>query len=352
MPSGNLQIMTENLSNTSVLSATSEQANYPLDNIQLSQLSSKWRSVDATDQSILVTFNDFDTVSGFSLNGINTTYGSTVRLQLYQTIANLTVSGVVDNGATKTFTFVEDHLIPNNGFVYGLILTSEVTPADPVTDVYDAVYAGGKSLEVTTGVDVTAVFTEVASLRVVLDNTVDGIPQVYGWGEQPWGRGRWYGYDDAVGRDFVTMWFADTIADRAKVTISDPSNLDGYIEVGRMWMGNSFSPEFNMSWGMEIDYRSDTKVTRTRSGSIISDNRPSYRVAKFSFQFLNEAEGMEVLQMFNYPSNKSDALLAMYPDNNSTLEQETVILGRITNHSALGRQKIGYSASFDFVESL
>jgi len=345
----NLQIMTRNILDSAVVTATSEQADYPADNLQFEQLSSKWRSVDGDPQVLTVEWDSVDIVSGFSLNGHNLGQGATIQIDLFQKLPEAPVSVTDIGGGEYRVSFSSNHLIPEfSTHPYLVSLTIDVNPTivTPVVRWEDATNVVISS----TGAGVGA--GDGFGLNTVYTDTVDAVLQVYGWGDQPWGRGGWYGYDEKANRDYLTLFFPDILCDYARITITDPDNVIGYIEAGRMWLANSFTPSFNMSWGVAIDYRSDTKVTRTRSGSIISDNKPSYRTLNFSLDYLNEDEAMEVLQMFNYPSNKSDTLIALYPDDNNVLEQETIVLGRIVGHSGVGRQKTGYSASFNFAEGL
>ena len=119
-----------------------------------------------------------------------------------------------------------------------------------------------------------------------------------------------------------------------------------------MFIGRALSPRYNPLWGIGIDYRSQTVVTRTRAGSLISDNRPSYRVLDFQLAYMSNAEAMTMLDILNSPGLKSDAVISVYPDDLTIVGQRTTLLGRFISHSPITRNKTGYNISISFEEAL
>jgi hypothetical protein len=148
------------------------------------------------------------------------------------------------------------------------------------------------------------------------------------------------------------MWFDSVLADFMRVELSDPGNVSGYIEAGRVFLGRALSPKYNPLWGLGMDYRSQTTVTRTRAGSLISDNRPSYRVLDFQLAYMSEREAMQMYDILNAVGIKSDAVISIYPDSLTTIGQRTTLLGRFIGHSPITTNKTGYNISISFEEAL
>jgi len=351
---GNIQIMAKSILDESTLEVTSDQALYPVANLQNEQLSNRWRSEDAADQQLISDLGEFYRVSGFSLNGHNLGYGSTVQLSLYRTVkTDLTLIDILDIGGgllEVTFSSAHGLIAARLGAVRLYDHVTEVVVIFHVTQVNSSTVV--TCTNTTTSTNFTSDPTSV-SMEIAYDGTKDGVPATYGWGLQPWGMGGWYGYaTDQKRQTFVTFWFDDVVADYMRVVVKDPQNTDGYIEAGRIMLGDSFSPRYNFSYGSGITYASQTTVTRVRSGAMISDNRPSYRVAKFSLSYMTENEGVEMLDMMDNPSNKSDALVSLYPEHTGQLGQVTTILGRFMSHGDLINNKGDWQLSVVFEEGL
>lgn len=75
-----------------------------------------------------------------------------------------------------------------------------------------------------------------------------------------------------------------------RVTISDASNPDGWIEIGRAFMGPLWRPAINMIYGAGIGYEARETAVVSYSGAQDFAERPNPRVAKFGFDALTVAE--------------------------------------------------------------
>ena len=361
----NIKIMAKNTLDDLVIKATTEQAAYPVANLLNPQISSKWRSTDLTMQILTIDGASLELVSGMSINGHNMGYGSTVTLSVYQKRNTLVTIGVTPiTGQERNISFSTVHNVPftrptdeytDETNSHSIAITDE---ASGIVWVYQCWYIS------TTILRVNAYGTELDGgginnndqtqvLKNVYEESVGGIPATLGWGDQPWGIDGWGGYaQNMADQDFATIWFEAVQADYYVVKLEDANNSDGYIEAGRLFIGNAFKPTYNFQWNASVDYQSETSVTRSRSGALFSDNRPSFRILSIDLQYMSEAEGMEMLRYMKYPSNKRDAVISMYPENNATLEQETTVLGRFMSHSPLGRSPEGYTMNFIFEEAL
>ena len=74
--------------------------------------------------------------------------------------------------------------------------------------------------------------------------------------------------------------------------IIDPQNVDGFVDIGRVFIGDGFlNPDINMAYGASLGYETDTVVEKALGGAEFFDPRESLRVMRFSLPFMSEEEG-------------------------------------------------------------
>lgn len=61
------------------------------------------------------------------------------------------------------------------------------------------------------------------------------------------------------------------------IQIQDAGNYDGYIELGRVFLGPVWQPVYNVSYGSGITWNSRTEVAESRSGSEYFDIKAAFR---------------------------------------------------------------------------
>lgn len=76
----------------------------------------------------------------------------------------------------------------------------------------------------------------------------------------------------------------------ARVEINDTANPDGYIQIGRVFIGEGWQPRINFIAGAGIGWETDTKTFKALSGALYFDRKSPRRVAAFAFDWLSEEE--------------------------------------------------------------
>lgn len=76
------------------------------------------------------------------------------------------------------------------------------------------------------------------------------------------------------------------------VEIDDGANPDGYIQIGRVFVGEAWQPTINMSYGAGLGLEDPSEIDESLSGAEFYDERPKYRVAQFSIENLGVDEAM------------------------------------------------------------
>lgn len=83
-----------------------------------------------------------------------------------------------------------------------------------------------------------------------------------------------------------------------KIEITDSTNAAGYIELGRLWIGESrLEPSTGISYGAALGYESRDVIEESLGGVRWAEKRTPRRVASVSFEALNTAEKQKALIM-------------------------------------------------------
>lgn len=118
------------------------------------------------------------------------------------------------------------------------------------------------------------------------------------------------------------------------VEVNDTDNDDGYVEIGRLFVGNSFSPDTNMSYGQSIGYESRSSVEEAWDGTEYFDERLAPRVIRFSFEWLSTDEAMRVLDIQRV-SDITKELAVIYDPDETAQAVRRSFLGRIRKLSEI-----------------
>ncbi len=113
------------------------------------------------------------------------------------------------------------------------------------------------------------------------------------WQSRNFWRGT-YAPEDVAGQTAKSVYVLDqpVVARYWRVIIFDQSNLKGFIDIGRAFLGESFlQPRINYSYGASTGYETDTIVEKSLGGAEFFDPRESIMVQRFQFDALSDEEG-------------------------------------------------------------
>lgn len=145
------------------------------------------------------------------------------------------------------------------------------------------------------------------------------IGDIIPWGEFTWGVdtwGAWLFQDWPVAATII--WFASVSALSFEIAISDPANTAGYIQASRIYLGQYFSPDQNFSFGGKLRWEDDSTQERTEGGSLRTDTREPYRVARISLDELSEIERASLSEILRINGKTSDIFFCAYPEDAGT----------------------------------
>jgi len=146
------------------------------------------------------------------------------------------------------------------------------------------------------------------------------------WGVEPLGASVFTGWALA----FSNLWFDTAAALSWRLTISDNTNPDGYIEASRLFMGRYLSPSTNMSYGVDVRWDEDTKQESTDGGTLRSDASDPYRLLTFSLNWINEIDRPAFMEAMRKTGRRKDFFISCYPMQGGQLERDYAMAAKIT----------------------
>jgi hypothetical protein len=170
---------------------------------------------------------------------------------------------------------------------------------------------------------------------------VDVWPTVHAFGDVAWGEINWWDgkYSDEERAGYTATYpLLLTTAIQARywrVEIDDTSNAAGYIQIGRVFIGDGWQPEYNMSYGASIGWEPQTEIQQAKSGAEYFDRRTPYRVVRFELPVLSHDEGMgKAFELFRRAGIDQEVFYAFDPtDTIHALRRQ--YLGRLREMSAI-----------------
>lgn len=132
----------------------------------------------------------------------------------------------------------------------------------------------------------------------------------------------------------MPLWFDEVFGLSFRISISDPTNTSGEIEVTRIYMGRTFTPTHNFSWGQEMQLASGSTQIRTDGGSLYTQPQKQYR--KISLKLtLNNTDRSVFFDAIHHVGIDRDFFLSLYPGLGDQRELEHAFAGKFTAFPAL-----------------
>lgn len=98
-------------------------------------------------------------------------------------------------------------------------------------------------------------------------------------------------------KDLIHILPVNTWAQYLRVEIFDSTNADGYVQIGRLFVGKGFQPNYNISYGRSVMHSSGTVVAETLARREIFQAKPLVRQDIVDMSFLSVDEGVTLFDM-------------------------------------------------------
>ena len=109
-----------------------------------------------------------------------------------------------------------------------------------------------------------------------------------------------------------------------RIEIYDANNTDGYVEVGRLFMGRLFEPQFNVIYGAQIAWEDNSRIDQSLIGVEYMSRTPMTRVATVNYDYSFRREALEGLYELQRQSGTTQEVLFI---GNASDEAQMVRLG-------------------------
>ncbi|MBV6633870.1 MAG: hypothetical protein KI792_12665 [Alphaproteobacteria bacterium] len=128
-----------------------------------------------------------------------------------------------------------------------------------------------------------------------------------------------------------------------QIDLTDPSNPAGYIEAGRLFIGNAYQPPHSPRSGLRLGYETRTTVTTAIGGAEFFDRREGYRVARFDLPVLDRDEALAaLLDLQREVGIDGEVLLVIDADDAQNLQRQS-FRGRFRSLEPLVYIAAGYA---------
>lgn len=138
-----------------------------------------------------------------------------------------------------------------------------------------------------------------------------------------------------------------------KIEIDDTGNTDGYIQVGRVFLGKVWSPTYNMGYGMKFGYTDVSTSESSLTGEEFFDIRTRYRTHTFELPALLKAEAYSTILAMQQQLGTSGEILVSGDRDDTTNTPRICFLGRMVSLSPISADNpLLWNTQFEIKEIL
>ena len=110
-------------------------------------------------------------------------------------------------------------------------------------------------------------------------------------------------------KNFIHICTASVKTKYWGIQVYDANNTDGYIEIGRLFMGRLFAPQFNVIYGAQIAWEDNSKIESSLVGVEYMSKVPMTRVAQVNYDYSFRREALEGLYELQRQSGTTQEVL-------------------------------------------
>lgn len=138
------------------------------------------------------------------------------------------------------------------------------------------------------------------------------------------------------GGSAARVFFTKVDARKVVIDINDAANLQGYLEAARLVVGNCFTTQYNVSYGIELSLEDSTKSQRTDAGNLVSDVGYRYKVVKADLSVLSPAERTAFWKLVGACGTSVPVFFSVLTgDDDKDAEQHYTVYGKFTKVSVV-----------------
>lgn len=139
-----------------------------------------------------------------------------------------------------------------------------------------------------------------------------------------------------------------------RIAITDTSNTDGYVEIGRAVIAGKFQPTVNMLTGPRLGLETPTVRSETDGGGFVFDAKPVRRTMRFVLDHQTQAEALGTVWKMQRQLGTSGQLFWVYDSADTTYMHERAFLATMRELDGLLEPRVDtrYATAFELVEEI
>lgn len=152
---------------------------------------------------------------------------------------------------------------------------------------------------------------------------------------------------------FILLLPSTVTARYWRVEITDAGNSDGWVHIGRLYIANAWTPEYNFQYGADLGFGDVSSFETSLTGEEFFEARRKRRKFKFNLGNLSLAEGYtSALELDRLAGTTGEVLVVADPADTTNAPRRN-FLGRLTSLSGLAHQSpMLMSKSYELAEIL
>lgn len=191
----------------------------------------------------------------------------------------------------------------------------------------------GASPVITAGTTDVPAFTTTNSTLVFDSGTVD-VNKPALLGQFVWGLEELGVSGAELRRNYSVVWLpveARVPVDSIVIEITNADNIDRYIEVSRLIVGNYWSPTYNFPYGLGLGHKNTGSTERSEAGDLISVVGSQNPVLTFDLAYMDTMDKNEMVRLIQKRSTHSPIFVSLFPENaaDPVKEQMYQIYGKL-----------------------
>lgn len=141
-----------------------------------------------------------------------------------------------------------------------------------------------------------------------------------------------------------------------QITDIFPSKTNSYIEVGRLIVGQYWSPKYNTGYGMTTTMHDLSTHERTESGDLVTQRGPRFNALSFETKWLEQTDRKELTKIMLGNGLPKPLFVSLFPNNGTTsaqaeMERAHQIYGKLTVLPGISYSMLDiYSTQFEIEE--
>lgn len=150
------------------------------------------------------------------------------------------------------------------------------------------------------------------------------------FGADPWGATS----TDSIPTQQAAFWINSLLVTGYRLTLDDPQNPDGYMEIGRIISGQVISPRFNASYGLQLEWQDAGEHRRTEGGSLRTIGEGLSRRLPIDLDWLDARDRARFTAAILGSGKRKDVYVSVLPETGGIDEAEYAFLARRENNYA------------------